>query len=143
MKKTITYAMVFGLMALLVVGVASAYRGDPPVQGPNYSEDRHEAVEQAFENGDYDAWKSLISENGRNGRVLEVVNENNFAQFAEAHKAMESGDLVKAAEIRAELGLNNGNGPRDGTGFKQGSGMGQGSKKGTGRGHSGECLYAN
>ncbi len=32
------------------VSNAFAYRGDPNVQGPNYSEDRHEAITQALDN---------------------------------------------------------------------------------------------
>ncbi len=130
------------MMALLALGVASAYRGDPGVQGPNYNEDRHEAMEQAFESNDYTAWKSLKSESGRRGRVLDVVNADNFAQFAEAHEAMEEGNFARATEIRAEFGLNNGMGPKDGTGFKRGGGMGQNSGARMQQNY-GSCPYTN
>ena len=132
MKK----ATIFGLLALMVVGLlattglVSAYRGDYSVKGPNYSEERHEAMEQAFDTLDYNAWYELMTENGRHPRVVDVVTESNFATFVQAHEAGENGDYETAAALRAELGLNNGNGPKDGTGY--GKGMGQG--KGPGQG---------
>lgn len=123
-----------GLFALMVVGlivstgVVSAYKGDYSVQGPNYSEDRHEAMQDAFDTLDYDAWYQLMTADGRIPRVVEVVTENNFELFAQAHEAAENGDLELAAELRAELGLNNGMGPRDGTGHGKGMGQGNGQK---------------
>ena len=120
---------IFGMFALLVVGImisttmVSAYRGDYTTQGPNYNEERHEVMEEAFETMDYEAWYGLMTEDGRHGRVVEIVTEKNFVKFVEAHEAAENGDYETAAKIRAELGLNNGNGPKDGTGF--GKGMGQ------------------
>ena len=128
MKRT----TIFGLLALMVVGLVvstsmvSAYRGDYSVKGPNYNEERHEAMEDAFESNDYDAWGKLMTEDGRHPRVVEVVNEGNFATFVEAHEAGENGDSETASALRAELGLNNGNGPRDGTGFGKGMGQGKG-----------------
>jgi hypothetical protein len=130
---------IFGLFALLFVGMilstslVSAYRGDYSVKGPDYSEERHEAMKAAFETLDYDAWRELMTENGRYGRVVDVVNEDNFVKFAEAHEAAENGDFETARELRAELGLNNGNGPRDGTGFGKGMGHGKGQGQGLGR----------
>ncbi|PIN81438.1 hypothetical protein COV13_01320 [Candidatus Woesearchaeota archaeon CG10_big_fil_rev_8_21_14_0_10_32_9] len=128
MKKT----TMFGLLAVLVVGIifstglASAYRGDYSIKGPQFNEERHELMETAFENLDYAAWYELMSENGMHPRVLDVVNENNFATFAQAHNAVESGDFVTANNLRTELGLNNGNGPRDGSGQGAHQGLGQG-----------------
>jgi len=123
----------FGLLALVVVGLIattgliSAYRGDYSVKGPNCNEERHEAMEDAFESLDYDAWYALMIENGRHPRVVDVVTEDNFETFVQAHEAGEDGDHETAAELRAELGLNNGNGPRDGTGH--GKRMGQGMRQ--------------
>ncbi len=90
-----------------------AYQGDPSVKGPNYSTERHEAMEEAFENEDYDAWKNLME--GK-GRVTEVINEDNFAKFAKAHELMEQGDITEAQEIRQELGLGQHNGSMKGMG---------------------------
>lgn len=100
-----------------------AYQGDPNVQGPNYTPERHDAMEAAFEAGDYSAWKELMS--GK-GRVIQVVNEGNFTKFAEAHELAENGDIAGAKEIRAELGLGQGGrgyGMRDGKGQGGGRGM--------------------
>ena len=106
-------AMALGAGVLFAtVPSALAYRGDPNVQGPNYSPERHEAMEKAFENKDYNAWKNLMQ--GR-GRVTQVVTEQNFARFAEAHELAEQGKIQEANQIRQELGL----------GLHNGSGQGQ------------------
>jgi len=102
---------------------ASAYQGDPTIQGPNCDDEHHEAMEEAFENLDYEAWAALMD--GR-GRAASVVTEENFEQFAEAHELAEAGDFEAAAEIRAELGLGVGTGRRGGNGGQMGRGMGAG-----------------
>lgn len=121
MKKAI-----FGISALILTAVAVstisgqvlAYKGDPNVQGPNCTPERHEAMEKAFENNDYNAWKNLMQ--GK-GRVTQVINEGNFAKFAQAHKLAEEGKTAEAAKIRQELGL----GLRNGSGNGQGMGYGK------------------
>jgi len=134
-NKKMFSILALGMMALLGISFVAAYQGDYSVKGPDYSEDRHAAMEDAFADSDYDAWVALMSESGRNPRVLTVVTEDNFGTFVEAHEAGMAGDVELAAELRAELGLGNGMGSRDGTGFggekglKQGSGM-----KGQGKG---------
>jgi hypothetical protein len=106
-------ALLLGFSALVIGGamlapqVAFAYRGDPNVQGPNYTEERHEA----FETKDYIAWKNLMQ--GK-GRVTQVVNKDNFAKFAEAHELAEQGKSAESSKIRQELGL----------GLQNGSGQG-------------------
>lgn len=106
----------------LALGVSQtyAYRGDPNIQGPNYTAERHEAMTKAFSNNDYNAWKSLMQ--GR-GRVTQVINAGNFAKFAQAHKLMLDGKKDEAAKIRQELGL----------GLQNGSGKGQMNGNGMGR----------
>lgn len=109
----------FGIAAVVLGGlfaypkIAEAYKGDPSVKGPNYTEERHTAMEKAFETKDYNAWKTLMV--GR-GRVTQVITAQNFAQFAQAHELAEEGKTDEANTIRAELGL----------GLHNGSGMGQG-----------------
>lgn len=113
-------ALVFGAGALFATASgALAYRGDPNVQGPNYTAERHEAMTKAFDNNDYNAWKELMQ--GR-GRVTQVVNEGNFSRFAEMHKLMLEGNAEEANKIRTELRL----GLRNGSGQRQGQGMGYG-----------------
>ena len=144
-KKTkINKTAIFGLFALVVVGLVfstamvSAYRGDYTMKGPDYSEERHELMEQAFETGDYDAWYELMTADGRNPRVVEVITEVNFELFAEAHEAAEDGNPELAAQIRSDLGLNNGVGPRDGSGY--GKGMGEGKGQGQGLRGAGQGM---
>lgn len=96
--------------------IVDAYQGDPGVKGPNYTAERHEAMTQAFETADYNAWKELMQ--GK-GRVTQVINEDNFARFAQAHQLAQAGNLEEAKQIRQELGL----------GLRNGSG--QGMQKGT------------
>lgn len=112
----------FGLMALtlLISNSVFAYQGDPAIQGPNYSEERHNSMVEAFKNKDYEAWKDIMSERGRS-RVVEVITEENFETFVQMHNLMIEGDTEKAQELRQELGLGQrnmnkgGNGPMDGS----------------------------
>ncbi len=113
-----TLGLVLGISGAMA-STASAYRGDPNVKGPNYSTERHAAMEKAFETNDYLSWKNLMQ---NKGKAIQVINKDNFAKFAEAHKLAQSGDLVKAKEIRQELGL----------GLKNGSGQGMHNRSGKG-----------
>jgi hypothetical protein len=114
-KKTI----MFGLTTLILGGLVlapkavEAYRGDPSVKGPNYTKERHEVMEKAFESKDYNAWKNLMQ---NRGRVTQVVNAQNFTKFAQAHELAEQGKINEANQIRQELGL----------GLQNGSGTGMG-----------------
>ena len=141
MNKAFVSLGVFGIITLLGLSMVFAYQGDPSVQGPNYSEDRHEAMEQAFETLDYDAWVTLMEETGRHPRVLDIVTSENFEIFAEIHEAMEDGNIELAQELRAELGLGQGGMfGGEGAGLRDGSGM-HGMNKG--KGYNGNCPNAN
>lgn len=125
-KRDMKKATIFGLSVLMFVvlvfsmNYVSAYRGDYTIRGPNCNEERHEAMEDAFESLDYAAWHELMTDNGRHPRVVDVVTESNFETFVQAHKAGENGDHETAMALRTELGLNNGRGPGDGTGHGRG-----------------------
>ncbi len=109
MTKKFLALAVLGLVGAGAVAYAtgvSAYRGNPGQMGPNYSPERHEQMTKAFENKDYNAWKSLME--GR-GRATEVVNEGNFNRFAEMRKLMLEGKTDEANKIRQELDLGQGN----------------------------------
>lgn len=114
--------IILGSLSLLLGGLALtsgkafAYRGDPSVQGPYYSEERHAAMTAAFENNDYNSWKELM---GGRGMASQVINEQNFSRFAEAHKLALEGKTDEANAIRQELGLglHNGSGRGMGGGF--------------------------
>lgn len=101
------------VIGTIIAGSAYAYQGDYTKKCPNYTEERHNAMVQAFEKNDYNAWKNLMQ--GR-GRVTQVINKDNFAKFAQAHKLGLAGKTQEANKIRTELGL----------GLHNGSGMGQG-----------------
>lgn len=113
-------ALVLGVFGI-IANNANAYRGDPAVKGPNYSAERETAMEKAFATNDYGAWKALMQ---NRGRVTQVVNQDNFAKFAEAHRLAESGDIAGAQKIRQELGL-----------YGRGQGMMGGLGNGAGRGN--------
>ena len=123
MNKTILTISAIALGAGAILATTSsvlAYRGDPNVQGPNYTVERHEAMTKAFENKDFNTWKELMQ--GK-GRVTQVVNEGNFSKFSEMHKLMLEGKTDEANKIRTELGL----------GLRDGSGQGKGQRSGYGR----------
>ncbi len=136
--KTNTLTKILGgtiaLAAVFALGtsVVSAYQGNPGVQGPDYSLERHTAMTQAFETNDYNDWADLMS---NKGRVTEVINADNFDDFVKAHNLAMDGDLEGAKAIRADLGLGLGNKDgdmgqgknlKDGSGNKEGRGNGQG-----------------
>jgi hypothetical protein len=118
--------LALGVLALGGVGfsTAKAYQGDYSQKGPNYSEERHQLMQEAFDNNDYQAWKDLMGD--RKGRVMELVdNEENFSKFAEARRLALEGKTEEAKALRAELGLRDGHGMRDGSGYGK-KGMGRG-----------------
>lgn len=129
--------IVLGVLGLVIAGIATysmgafAYQGDATKTGPNYSPERHEQMEKAFDNNDYNSWKNLM--NGK-GRISQVINEGNFNRFAEAHRLMEEGKTDDANKIRQELGL--GQGGKNG----QGQGMSNGQK---GQNRGGNFVDAN
>ena len=117
-RKTFALASALVLGGLMVSPKAvHGYRGEPNVQGPNCTAERHEAMTKALESNDYNAWKELM--NGR-GRVTQVVNEGNFARFAQAYRLMLEGKIEEAQKIRTELGLGLQNGSAKFQGHRQG-----------------------
>ncbi|MEA3413917.1 MAG: hypothetical protein U9Q99_00110 [Nanoarchaeota archaeon] len=136
-NKKIMGLMALGIVAIFGISLVVAYQGDYSTTGPNYSEDRHEAMEQVFDNLDYNAWVLLITEDGKQPGVLNKINADNFELFVEAHEAGISGDFVKASELRAKLGLGQGKMSGNGTGQKMNKDL---QMK---QGHNGNCLYGN
>lgn len=99
-----------------------AFQGDYTQKGPNCDPERHQLMLEAFENNDYQAWKSLMDDRGR---VIEVINQDNFSKFAEAHRLASEGKFEEARTLREELGLRNGSGERRGSGYGKGTGQGR------------------
>ncbi len=120
MKKTTlglgVLALVLGATAISA-SPALAYRGDPKVQGPNYSAERHTAMLKAFETKDYTAWKNLMQ---NRGMASQVITEASFSKFVEAHNLALQGKTAEAQKLRQELGL----GLKNGSGRNVGGMMG-------------------
>jgi hypothetical protein len=119
-KKTLGLIAVstLALGALVILpNITQAYRGDLSLKGPNYTVERHDAMEKAFENKDFTAWQKLMT--GR-GNVTKIINKDNFAKFAEIHKLKEEGKIAEAEILRKELGLGLHNGEGKGKGMGQG-----------------------
>lgn len=126
--KTIGFtsvALLLGMGFAAAVGVsADSGYGHRAAQG-ECDEERHEAMEEVLEDGDYEAWKELM---GDRGRVASVVTEENFETFVEMHEAMEDGLVERAQELREDLGL--GIRSQDGSGYRGENGEGKGMRKG-------------
>ena len=105
-------AGISSIALVLILGLVFAYQGDFLTKGPNYSEDRHEAIEQAINNKDYATWFELMTSEGRTPKVTKVVTEENFEKFIQMHNAQIANDLETAQKLRTELGL----GAKNGTG---------------------------
>lgn len=72
-----------GIAVLAIATPVFAYQGNPEVQGPNYTAERHEAMEVVFEKNDYQGWLKLME--GKAWRLKEVVNSQlKFEEFAKA-----------------------------------------------------------
>jgi hypothetical protein len=102
MKKTLLIAGLAGTISLLAVFSASAWQGERIQQ----SQELRESVSQTMENNDFQAWLEL--KNG-NTPCLEgkedLINQDNFHLFAEAHLLAKEGKLAEAKEIFTSLGL--------------------------------------
>ncbi len=120
MPSFLGFAVLFGALGASQV---LAYQGDYTQKGPNYSEERHVLMTSAFQNRDYSAWKELMA--GKGGRVNQVVNQENFAKFTEAHDLAMQGKREEANKIRQELGLRVGE-QKAGSSYGQGKGQGYG-----------------
>lgn len=142
-KHKATIIASFALMAAIGAGtigmglIADAHPDNLKINGGgwNLSEEqkteiqaRHEQMEQAFQNNDYEAWKNIIESKPK---INDTITEENFSQFAEMHQLMEDGKFEEAKAIRDELGL---------TGFGGGIGRGfqsKGMMRGIHRGQNG------
>lgn len=123
MKKLLAITALAGAGLVLAASAVNAYRGDPNVEGPNHSPERHEAMAQAFENNDYNAWKELMADRPMSQRITEET----FPRFTQMRNLRHEGKIDEANQIRAELGF----------GLKDGSGKGRAGGQGDGQGYKG------
>lgn len=97
------------------VGLASDSQGNQfGQQGGN---GQMQEVQQAIENGDYDAWVELTQDHPQAAKMLENINAENFHLLNEMHQARQDGDMERAKEIADELGIEAGpRGPKGNNG---------------------------
>lgn len=134
------------LMAVAILSlsvVVTAYRGNFEEKSPHYEEGKCDQMLDTFDEFDYETWSALVASHGKHSRVLEVVNEDNFYLFVEAYRADKSGDYATASTLRAELGLNNGVGPKNGEGFGKINMQGEMKMQGKGQGANGNKQHKN
>src|SRR3989344_1759709 len=123
-------ALLIALAAVGVVGLAAASGNvfaQTPTSNtnmPNHSNERHQAMEKAFEAGDYEAWKNALPAQAKS-MMGNAITKENFAKFSEMHELMEEGKTAEADAIRQELGLGMGPGHESGIGFGQRMGHGR------------------
>jgi hypothetical protein len=103
------FVAVFVIGIVMMIGVY-AYKGNPTLNGPNYTEAVHEQLESAIDNNDYDSWIKIRQENNlpMNGRMFKAIDKDNFNLYVEMHNANIAGDIDRAESIKAELGLGHG-----------------------------------
>ncbi|MFA4930378.1 MAG: hypothetical protein WC570_00725 [Patescibacteria group bacterium] len=109
MNKILTGLITGGVILTTAAG-ALAFSGN--ADNPGQMSQIREEVEAAMDAGDYTTWSQLVADSPRGDKLLSVINENNFAQFAAAHQLMESGDKEGAKAIMDELGLSDVMGPK-------------------------------
>ncbi|MBP9758568.1 hypothetical protein KBD45_02640 [Candidatus Dojkabacteria bacterium] len=137
-------ALIAGSMGLVTFSVfvglglqnAFAYKGDATKVGPYHTEEREVAMDKVMVEKDFEGWKNLMTEDGRNpGVLIKIDTQAEFEKFAEAHGLIEEGKIEEANAIRTELGLGQGQG--------QGKGQGQGQKNGQGRGQNNKGMHVD
>jgi len=101
MQKYKQAAMSIALLTLLFT--AGAFTGTTTNHSSgsnNPAQARQEAVMNAFENDDYEAWKGQV---GKKSGIGEIITKDDFKAFVTARKAARSGDYDKAIAISTEL----------------------------------------
>lgn len=105
-----------GLMALVlglgISGTALAYQGDFSKNGPNYTPEFGSQITEVMTDQDYEGWRDLMDKKIGHGRVTEVINKDNFPEFAKAWRLAHEGKIKEANVLRKELGLRTNNGDR-------------------------------
>ncbi|MEA1937234.1 MAG: hypothetical protein U9N04_03925 [Patescibacteria group bacterium] len=129
-NKVLVGSLAVVMMGAFAVSSAMAYQGNYSEEGPACSPERHIAMTEAMDANDYQAWSELMTDRGR---ITQVINEENFAQFAEARRLGEAGDIAGADEIRGDLGIRTSNGEKVGAGYGGRQGKNMGKKESNGR----------
>lgn len=92
---------------IAVTGIAASSYASDLDNGSNglnifgFKSENNQAIVDAIENNDYEAWKELIGDKG----IGQEITAENFDRFVEMHDLIQSGDAEGAEAIREELGL--------------------------------------
>lgn len=129
--------LIAGITAVASLSVASAsvYAatgdevGTEMQKGPRFDQETRDAIHDAMEAGDYEAWKNLLIQGEGEPKIFDFITEDNFAQFAEMHEARQNGDHETAKAIAEEIGFE--------PGMRGGKGQGKRGPKCSGD-HAGE-----
>jgi len=70
--------------------------------GRLYDQERHQKMVDAVNNGDYEAWKSIVGDRP----ISEKINSENFSKYCQMKKLLWEGKFEEAKTIAEELGLN-------------------------------------
>jgi uncharacterized membrane protein len=88
-----------------IVGDKAGHKFKTPLTAEQTA--KRQAVEDAINKGDYDAWKTAITDSPKATDLLKQIDtKEKFDKFAEAHKLMQEA-RTKADAIYTELGLTN------------------------------------
>ncbi len=117
MKKNILlYSLVaVGLLAFLsMISTSKVSVSDEEsvfTYGPNHTVEREAEMVEVMESKDFEAWKALMTEDGRNPGVLRKIDtQEKFEKFAEAFLLTKEGETDEVNALRSELGLGEGKG---------------------------------
>jgi len=103
-QKSLAVLAVIGIAVVIGVSSVYAYQDKPERAAPNYSPERHTAMQAALQDKDYQAWQALVG----NRPIAQKINQENFAKFAEAWQLAQNGKLDEARVLRQELNLGQG-----------------------------------
>jgi len=76
-------------------------------KGSKGNNEDHEAVIQAIENNDYEAWKTLMADKPM---ITDKITQENFNKMVEAHQLMQAGKFDEARQIQKDSGVGFGHG---------------------------------
>jgi len=109
MNKKVILASALAIALSAGIVSASAYQGNGEGQGqqkPNFSPEKHQAVQTAMESGDYEAWVEAMGDK----KAPEQITADNFAQFVEMKNLFREKNVEEGKAMWEELGLEKGEG---------------------------------
>ncbi|MBR9706532.1 hypothetical protein GOV14_05835 [Candidatus Pacearchaeota archaeon] len=108
MVKTAIYVgvgVIVTLALLATFGLVSAHWSSDIKDKPGYDSEKYTAMQETYDNLDYDGWVALMQEYGKDSEFIESITEENFETYVAMNKAKMSGDIETAKELAEELGL--------------------------------------